>query len=95
MPFELFHNYFPEMAERETRSVVLTAPQNGLSAGNYGMLEMYCNEPGCDCRRVIFGRTSGVQRRSRGQITSTAFDCGAAVPAAFFPGRRDACTTRN
>jgi len=54
MPYELFHNYCPDVAERETRTVTLTAPQNGLPADAYGMLEMYCNEPGCDCRRVFF-----------------------------------------
>ena len=27
---------------------------DGLPADAYGMLEMYCNEPGCDCRRVFF-----------------------------------------
>ena len=26
----------------------------GLPAGEYGFLELYCNEPTCDCRRVLF-----------------------------------------
>lgn len=25
-----------------------------LPAGDYGFLEFYCDEPGCDCRRVMF-----------------------------------------
>ncbi|MGB5060998.1 MAG: hypothetical protein WBO48_20015 [Candidatus Promineifilaceae bacterium] len=25
-----------------------------LPDGEYGLLEAYCNEPGCDCRRVMF-----------------------------------------
>ena len=55
MSYVLFHNYFPELADRETRS--LTVPRRsalGLPAGEYGFLESYCDEPGCDCRRVMF-----------------------------------------
>lgn len=54
MPFVLFHDFHPELAERETRSLTLPLPDYGLPAGRYGMLEMYCDEPGCDCRRVLF-----------------------------------------
>jgi hypothetical protein len=25
-----------------------------LPAGSYALIEMYCDEPGCDCRRVFF-----------------------------------------
>jgi len=55
MAFAPFHEYSPEIAARETRSI--TVPPGspfGLPAGEYGFLEMYCNEPGCDCRRVLF-----------------------------------------
>ena len=55
MPYVLFHEYFPEIAERETRTI--TVPDSscfGVPAGNYGLLEMFCDEPGCDCRRVFF-----------------------------------------
>ena len=41
MPYELFHNYCPDLAERETRAVTLAAPHDGLPADAYGMLEMY------------------------------------------------------
>jgi len=55
MPFVPFHNYFPEIAERETRSITVPPyPHLGLPAGEYGFLESYCDEPGCDCRRVFF-----------------------------------------
>jgi hypothetical protein len=55
MPFVLFHDYFPELAERETRSLTVLPGSNlGLPPGEYGFLEMYCDEPGCDCRRVFF-----------------------------------------
>ena len=55
MPYALFHEYFPEIAERETRSITVPPGDNlGLPAGEYGFLDMYCDEPGCDCRRVFF-----------------------------------------
>lgn len=54
MPFVPFHEFYPELAIRETRSLNLSEPTLGLPAGSYGMIELYCNEPGCDCRRVFF-----------------------------------------
>lgn len=55
MPYILFHDHFPEIAERETRTVtVLSASPSKPPAGEYALLEMYCDEPGCDCRRVFF-----------------------------------------
>jgi hypothetical protein len=56
MPFVFFHEYFPEIARQETRSVTIleTPSVFGLAVGDYGFMEMYCNEPGCDCRRVMW-----------------------------------------
>ena len=54
MPFRLFHDLFPDVAERETRSVFLPLAQGGLPAGGYAFREMFCDEPECDCRRVFF-----------------------------------------
>lgn len=52
MPYTAFHTYFPKIAERETRTVtVLDYPP--LPRGDYALLEHYCDEPGCDCRRVF------------------------------------------
>lgn len=55
MPFRFFHDYFPAVAERETRSIMIP-PQSdvGLPPGSYAFLEMFCDERGCDCRRVFF-----------------------------------------
>ena len=49
-----FFSRFPELAARETRTIKLLEPHAGLPAGEYGFLELYCNEPTCDCRRVLF-----------------------------------------
>jgi hypothetical protein len=55
MPYVSFHDHFPEVAERETRTVfILDDSPYDLPPGPYTLIEMYCNEPGCDCRRVFF-----------------------------------------
>jgi hypothetical protein len=53
MPYEPFYARFPEIAEKETRTITVQN-QASIPKGNYGLIEMYCNEPGCDCRRVFF-----------------------------------------
>jgi hypothetical protein len=47
-----FMERFPEVGARETRSVTVPQRQN-LPEGEYGFVELYCDEPGCDCRRVM------------------------------------------
>jgi len=47
-----FHMAFPELAKRETRSVIV-GPGPGLPVGEYAYIEFYCDDPGCDCRRVF------------------------------------------
>ena len=59
MSFVLFHEFFPEVAKKETRSIAV--PPGGLQGvpeGSYGFLEMFCDESGCDCRRVMFSVVS-------------------------------------
>lgn len=57
MQFDSFYKYFPEIAKRETREIVINRPSGTLSGG-YGLLEMYCTDPECDCRRVMFNIVS-------------------------------------
>jgi hypothetical protein len=53
MPFAPFFQEFPEIAVKETRVLtVINSPD--LPPDEYGLLELYCDDPGCDCRRVIF-----------------------------------------
>jgi hypothetical protein len=55
MPFVLFHELFPEVAEEETRTLIVTEEATfPLPRGDYAFLEMFCNDEGCDCRRVMF-----------------------------------------
>lgn len=51
MPMTPFMDRFPDVGTRETRSVTVL-PDQDLPEGSYGFLELYCDEPGCDCRRV-------------------------------------------
>lgn len=79
MPYVCFHDYFPEIAERETRTV--TVPSSSpfdLPPADYGLLEMYCDEPGCDCRRVFFYVVSS---RSRSEEAVVAYGW---EPAQFY-----------
>lgn len=52
MPMTPFITRFPELGARETRALRVTGRKE-LPDGDYGFLELYCDEPGCDCRRVM------------------------------------------
>lgn len=53
MPYAMFNDRFPNIGKRETRILtVLNDPD--LPPDNYALTELYCDEPGCDCRRVMF-----------------------------------------
>ena len=62
MPFQPFHELFREIAEQETRSVKVTNDPD-LPDDSYGVLEAYCNDPGCDCRRVFFNILASNQKK--------------------------------
>jgi hypothetical protein len=52
MPFAPFYKKFFDVADAETRALHVFGDPI-LPAGRYPFIEFYCNEPGCDCRRVI------------------------------------------
>jgi len=55
MGYVAFMSRYRELALRETRSLtVLRRTPAGLPPGEYAFLEMFCDEPGCDCRRAFF-----------------------------------------
>jgi hypothetical protein len=63
MPFVLFHDHFPEIAEQETRTIIVLENSSlGLPSAHYSLLEMFCDEPGCDCRRVFFYVVSSLRK---------------------------------
>ena len=62
-----FISRFPGLGEQETR-VATILEDDDLPAGEYAFLELYCDEPGCDCRRVVI---QVVERSSRKKIWAT------------------------
>jgi hypothetical protein len=47
-----FMERFRDLAARETRSVTVFG-RIDIPDGEYGFLEFFCDEPGCDCRRAM------------------------------------------
>src|SRR4051812_14426302 len=67
MPMTPFILRFPGLGKRETR--VATLPAEGdLPEEEYAFLEYYCDEPGCDCRRVVI---RVVERSSPNEFLAT------------------------
>ncbi len=62
MPFALFHDLCPTVAEQETRTITLLVPKAGIPPGGYAFVEMFCDEKNCDCRRVFFTVISSVRQ---------------------------------
>jgi hypothetical protein len=55
MPYAPFYERFLEVAKRETRTITVTRWANlDLPPRDYTFLELFCDEPDCDCRRVFF-----------------------------------------
>ncbi|MBI2920641.1 MAG: SEC-C domain-containing protein [Planctomycetes bacterium] len=52
MPFVPFHSRFPDVAERESRTVTVF-DRDPLPQDTYVFAESYCDEERCDCRRVF------------------------------------------
>ena len=53
MPFIPFANLFPDLVEKEVRTVNIFDKNMGLPLGEYVFFENYCNESGCDCHKVM------------------------------------------
>ena len=53
MPMVPFRKFFEPVAGRETRFFTIVEDNGLVPAGEYGLFESYCDEQGCDCRRVF------------------------------------------
>lgn len=60
-----FYTKFPKLAEKETRCIIIMDEREGLPFGEYFLLESYCNDPECDCRRVF------INIQHKGEILAT------------------------
>jgi len=70
MPYAPMYELLPEVAMKETRTItVFPGNEFGVPPGNYGLIEMYCNDEGCDCRRVFITVISSVTEDSVAVIT--------------------------
>jgi hypothetical protein len=53
MIFKRFMDFFPEIAEKETRRIILRNDPR-IPDGEYAFLDSFCEDKDCDCRRVYF-----------------------------------------
>jgi hypothetical protein len=63
-----FMRLFPEIGNAETRTVTLFPDEEGqtdfdVPPGEYGFVELYCEELNCDCRRVMLNVLGRYQQR--------------------------------
>ena len=57
--YQAFEDLFPEIGRDERRHLkIIEENEYALPIGTYRFIEMFCREPGCDCRRVMFYITS-------------------------------------
>ena len=53
------HAVLPKIAEKETRGIIILGENEELPKGKYILLESYCTDSGCDCRRVFINVLHG------------------------------------
>jgi hypothetical protein len=53
MDYGPFFEEFPEVAKEETRQITVLNEGGKLPKGRYLLIELFCTDPGCDCRRVF------------------------------------------
>lgn len=88
MSYRRFRDHFPELAEQETRviRVLEPSPFPGVPAGEYALLELFCTDEDCDCRRVMWMVTS---EREKSTVAVVAYGWGNAAFYREWLGRDD------
>jgi hypothetical protein len=79
---EPFHKHFPQVAQDEARTIMLRGgDRRGIPDGDYLLVESYCTDPTCDCRRVMLN----VFTAKEGQVASISFgfDPDGSMPGPF------------
>lgn len=79
----LFMEVDRDLALSETRCIDLLAPERGIPAGSYAVLESYCADPHCDCRRVMLTVIEEHHPNTSLAAISYAFDADARDPGPF------------
>ena len=72
MGFLPFFEIEPELAERETRTITVLKAQDDLPEGTYGLIESYCPDPNCDCRRVMLN-IACEEQLERGYLATVSY----------------------
>jgi hypothetical protein len=67
-----FYKVEPDLAERETRTITVLKTHDGLPRGTYGLIESYCPDPACDCRRVMLN-IAWEQHLERGYLATISY----------------------
>ncbi len=62
MPMTPLMERFPELGATRNSAPLPSPPRQELPRGEYGFLELYCDEPGCDCRRMMIDRVAAGNR---------------------------------
>jgi hypothetical protein len=79
---EAFHKHFPRIGRDEARTVMLRGGTGGgIPDGDYLLLESYCSDRTCDCRRVmlnVFSPSAGIVAS-----ISYGFDRNGSMPGPF------------
>jgi hypothetical protein len=70
MYLEPFVRHFKEIGEAETRTIhILDESPKGIPKGEYALVEFYCTDRKCDCRRVMLN----VLSKEEGYVASISF----------------------
>jgi hypothetical protein len=54
MDYGPFYEEYPEVAKEETRQIRILSEKGEVPQGRYLLIELFCTDPECDCRRVFF-----------------------------------------
>lgn len=54
MAFAQLEEECPELAKQETRQLTVLTDDGDLPQGRYLLFELFCVDPECDCRKVLF-----------------------------------------
>jgi hypothetical protein len=68
MAMRPFGEWFPQLGKDECRVVWLPDGAEDIPADGYALLEYYCDEPDCNCRRVILNVVRASTMQSVGMI---------------------------
>ena len=76
MFFIPFADEFPKIAEKQTRSITVFDDSGDLPKGEYGLINAYCSDKKCDCRRAMINvfRSDGKQEASRLAVISFGWE---------------------